>query len=435
MNPYFEKLKNNLLIKVSSFNAIGVIVMSASSLVSAKVIAVFLGAEGMALLGNFRNMLTAVQSISTLGLYNGIVKYIAEYKNDVKELRNMISTSYYACFLVSICLSVWLYFDPEFWNQQIFGVHYDFRHIFKAIAIAIPFYTINMLCLAVINGFSKYKVYVLLNIIGSLLGVVITVIFIWKLGLEGAFFALIINPAISLLITISIIVYQKDLLKFFRFHKSSFKYVKLLGAYSIMALITALLVPFVKIKIRNYIITTNTIVDSGYWEAMQRISNQYLLFVTTLLTLYLLPNLSKTKDGKGFKKEIISFYKVILPIFGGGLLMIYMLKTVIVSIALSEDFLPMIPIFKWQLAGDFIKVMSLVISYQFLAKNMFWHYVITECISIIFLYVSSIYLIDRYGYIGASMAHLCNYIFYFILLLWVFRRSLFNGNSSNLFSK
>jgi len=425
VNYYLDKLRSNVLVKVSSFNSIGVLIMSIVNLISTKVIAVLLGAEGMALIGNLRNVLTSIQSLGTLGLYNGVVKYISEYRTNKEELIAMLSTAYYICFVVTMSLSGWLYFDTEFWNDLIFGKQYDFNYIFKALAIALPFYSANSLCLAIINGFSKYKVYILLNIIGSVLGLVITILLVWEFELDGAFLAIVINPAISLLITIVIIMNQKNFAKFLLANRISTKYIKRLSSYSIMALLSATMLPAILIKIRNLISVTESVAKAGYWEAMQRISGQYMIFISTLLTLYLLPKLAKIKTSREFRKEVLDFYKIILPVFILGFLLIYFLRNIIIKILFSDDFTAMEPLFLWQLFGDFFKIMSLVIAYQFLAKRMFWHYVITEIISFGFLYLASIYLVNQFGFVGASMAYFFNYVFYFMLLVLVFRKSFF----------
>ncbi len=430
MNSYFDKLKGNVLVKVSSFNAIGVFVKMITGIVSLKVVAVFLGPEGLALIGNLRNVLTSIQSIGTLGLHNGIVKYTAEFKNNKEELTAMLSTTYFLCFIVTIILSGWLFLDPGFWNDLIFGSVQDYDFIFKALAIALPFYSVNTLLLALLNGFSKYKLYILINIISSVLGFFVIVLLVYKYRLEGAFLAIVIAPALSLLITIAITLRQKNFVKLLPEYTISLKYIKHLSSYSVMALISATVLPAVLIRIRNYIGSTEGVREAGYWEAIQSISNQYMLFITTLLTIYLLPKLSEIKRSKDFKWEILNFYKTILPIFLLGFLIIYFLRKIIVKILFTDDFTAMEPLFIWQLSGDFFKIASLVIAYQFLAKRMFWYYIVTEIISFGFLYLASIYLINQFGFTGASMAYFFNYVFYFLLLVLVFRKSFFGPDRS-----
>lgn len=428
MNSYFHKLKNNVLIKVSSFNAIGVAVKMVTGMISLKIVAVILGPEGLALMGNLRNVLTSIQSAGTVGLYNGIVKYVADFKDDKEELKAVLSTSYLLCLFATILLSAWLYIDPVFWNNLVFGVKYSYEFVFKGVAIALPFYTVNMLCLAIINGNSKYKVYIGINIIASIIGLLITVFMVWKYRLEGAFWAIIINPAVALVITM--ILYRKELLNFVGINKMSGKYTMKLSSYAIMALISTTALPAILIKIRNHIIYNEGAAEAGYWEAIQNISAQYMLFITTLLTIYLLPKLTEIKRSKGFRIEVINFYKTIFPVFAVVFLVIYVLRNVIIKILFSQEFEVMEPLFLWQLLGDIFKIASLVIAYQFLAKRMFWYYIITEIISLTFLYIISMLFINKYGFVGASIAHCCNYIFYFLLLILVFRKSFFGPDRS-----
>lgn len=426
MDSYFNKFRKNILIKVSSLNAVGVLIKLFTGIISSKVIAIVLGSEGMALIGNLRNFITSIQSIATLGLSNGIIKYISEYKEDDKKLSSLFSSVFYCTVFATILSSLFLYVKSEFLNSLIFGEEFDFQYVFKTLALALPFFSANMLCLAIINGFSKYKTVITINIIGSILGLIVVLILILQYGLKGAFFAIIIVPAISFLITIGIMIKQNNELKLLKIKKPSSDHLGKLFTYSIMALITAILVPSIQIHIRNQIIDVSNIVDAGYWEGMLRMSNYYMLFFTSLFTLYLLPKLASIHTKQGYRNEILNFYKTILPIFGVALFVLYLVKYWIVLVFLSEEFLPMLPIFKWHFAGDFLKVASLVISYQFLAKKMFWHYVFTEITSIVFLYFSSIYLIEKHGFVGASMAHFYNYIFYYLLLIIVLRKTLFS---------
>ena len=149
------------------------------------------------------------------------------------------------------------------------------------------------------------------------------------------------------------------------------------------------------------------------------------MFVSSLLTLYILPRLSEIDNVKEFRKEVFGFYKTIIPVFGLGLLAIYFLRPFIIIIFSTSEFQPVEDLFLWQLLGDFIKVLSIVIAYQFLAKNMFWHYIITEAFSVTLMYFTSIYFIDIYGVKGATIAHFVTYLAYYIVILLIFSSPLF----------
>ena len=159
---------------------------------------------------------------------------------------------------------------------------------------------------------------------------------------------------------------------------------------------------------------------------MNRISSYYLMFISSLLTLYILPRFSEITTSKEFRREVFHFYKTIMPIFAIGLIIIYILRSFVVNLVFTREFHPVENLFSWQLSGDFVKVLSLVISYQFLAKKMIWHYLITEFFSIAILYFSSIYFIDHYGVKGAPIGHFFTYIVYYAVIILLFWKTLFS---------
>ena len=80
------------MLKVTSANTILVVVRMLFSLISQKVLAILIGAEGIALIGNLKNVVSFVEQFSVLGTSNGLVKYISEYKDDKTQLNKLFST-------------------------------------------------------------------------------------------------------------------------------------------------------------------------------------------------------------------------------------------------------------------------------------------------------------------------------------------------------
>ena len=71
--------------------------------------------------------------------------------------------------------------------------------------------------------------------------------------------------------------------------------VKDLAEYSLMALFSSIIGSYVYLSIRNNVIENLSFEKAGYWEAITRISGYYFLFLTTILTVFFLPKLSKSK--------------------------------------------------------------------------------------------------------------------------------------------
>lgn len=401
------------------------IVKIISGFLTSKAIALYVGAEGLALIGNLRNFLSSVQAVSILGLYNGVVKYVAEFKENTVELSKTISTVFYLGFISTIIVSFFCYFNADAINDYVFSYYNDYAYVIRIMAIALPFYALNMFVFGILNGFSKYKILIVINIIGQIFGLSITILLIYKERIDGALISVVISESLLFFITLVGIANRRSLAHLIQVKHISFDYVKKLSSYSIMAIFSAFLLPIVAIAIRNYITDTIGLKEAGFWEAMNRISHYYLMFVSSLLTLYILPRFSEIDNKKEFRAEVFNFYKSIIPIFAAGLLVIYLLRNIIVLVVFSEEFEPVADLFLWQLLGDFVKVLSIVIAYQFLAKKMFWHYIITEAFSVAMLYFMSIYFIDIYGVKGANIAHFASYVLYYGLILLIFSSSLF----------
>ena len=415
----------NALLRLTSYNAMAVFVRIVTGLITSKLIAFYLGPQGMALLGELRNFLSSVQSVCTLGFLDGVVKYVSEFRTNKKELKKILSTAYYVGFIGAILTGFTLYIGASYWNTLIFKNDYDFTYVFEIMAFSVPLYALNMFCIAILNGFAKYKIIIQLNIATNLIGVFITAALIIFFNIDGAFLAAILVPAIALVLTIILIINRKNFIKYIKTEKISKAYIIKYSSYMAMTVFSSMVSPWVYIAIRRRIIDIDGIENAGLWDAMLRLSDYYLMFVTTILTLYILPKLSRLQTDIAFRREIFNYYKTILPLFAGGLIVIYFLRGFIINLLFTPDFLAMKSIFIWHLLGDLIRVASIVLGYQFIAKNMLKHFIITQIISLSVIYFSSIYFIDQYGFVGASMGHAFSFAFHLLMMLFIFRKQLF----------
>ena len=413
-------IAGNLLLKITSYNAVSVILQILGGLVTSKLIAIYLGERGMALLGYLRNFLTSAQTAGNLGLSNGIVTYVASHKESKTVLSKLLSTATILSFGATILVSILLYAGANFWNDLVFGNGTQYVFVFKLLAVALPFITTNGILIAIINGQSAYKKVVKINIVANLIGLAITITLITTVGIKGALAALISIPALVLLVTLIALGKEGDVLAHIRFSNFHSASIYSLGSYTVMALFSMIVLPIVYIAIRKEIGE-----GAGYWDAMTRLSDYYVKFVATLMTLYILPQLAKAQTDSAFRKEIFGFYKTILPLFSVGLLVIYLLRDFIVQLVFTTAFMPMTELFKWQLLGDLFKVSSIVIGYQIIAKNNLKLFLITEVISLMIIYFSGIYFVQNFGYEGASMAHCLSYFIHLLVLLFIFRKPLF----------
>lgn len=420
-----KEILQSPLFKITSLNGISVVLKIFIGLISSKIIAVFLGAGGMALVGNMRNFFTSVETISTLGFQNGIVKYAAENKEDEAGLKKVISTVFISLIIASIIFGAILFLFADYWNAQVFEDGNQYVFVFRMLAITLPWYVINVLLIGIINGFGEFKKVIYINIFGNILGLLVSVALILKFNISGALASVVITPALLFFISVYYISKEIDLAKNISFKFFDFSILKNLSSFSLMALVYGFIGPLVYLAIRNYVIETIGLEQAGYWSAMDRISSNYLLFISTLLTVYFLPKLVLAKTNQDTKKVFWSFYRNIMPLFIVGLIIIYFLRFFIIKVLFTDDFAPVSDLFFWQLTGDVLKASSIILGYQFFAKKMTVAFIITELFSLACLYLSSIFFVNLYEVEGIVIAHAFTYAVYLVVLSVYFRKSLF----------
>jgi PST family polysaccharide transporter len=248
------------------------------------------------------------------------------------------------------------------------------------------------------------------------------ILLVIKFGLIGALVGIILSQTLIFFVLFGAIVRsdwfnRKNFLNYF-----DLKTVLKLSNFTVMTFTSAIFVTYIQLRVRNYIITNISVANAGYWEAITRMSNIYLMIITTTLGLYYLPRLSEIKNNSELKTEIIKGYKFLLPMTVLTCLGIFIFKELIVRVLYAKAFLPMLPLFKFQLMGDILKVSSWLLAYNMLAKAMTFIYIITEIVFGLFLYFSTIFFLQRYGIVGTTYAYALTYFFYMICMGFIFIR-------------
>lgn len=375
----------------------------------------------MAIIGNFRNFLTPLETYSTLGIQNGVVKYVGESHKNNQQLSKVLSTVFITMLAGILVLSLALYFTSGYVNILIFGNNTNYNHIFKITALSLPWFGGNVILLAIVNGLGFYREVIKINIVANIAGVALTALLVYKLNITGAMLALLFSPAFIFIMSLHYIYRHFTGLPFFSLGNFDVTILKGLLNYSLMTLVTALLGPVVYISIRNTIIQHFSADEAGYWDTMQRISLFYLMFVTTLISVYFFPKLTQAKDKAQTKKVFTDYYKLIIPLYLAGSIVLFLCKGFVIEIMASGEFLPVTRLFGWQLLGDLFKVGALILGYEFFAKKMTKAFIITEVISYVILYFTGTYLTQLYGSEGAVMAHAVTHFIYLTILTIYFK--------------
>ncbi len=411
------------LIKTTLFSGIITIIRVSSGFLANKVIAIYTGTGGIALLGAFSNLISIVQTFANGAINTGVVKYTAEYEGDNDKLKSLFSTSFKISLYCSGLIGLILLFFGAFISNWIFASSL-YANPVKTFGITIILYSLNSLLISILNGKKEIKTYTIVNTLASVLGLFFTLVLVYFYKIEGALYALVLSQSIVLFVSLLFITKMEWFsLDYFK-QKIDIEILKKLSHYSVMAIVTALTVPVSQIVLRNMLISTNGIQSAGLWQGMIRISDGYLMILTTALATYYLPKLSTLHTDKELKMEILYGYKIILPIVFLSSLLIYTLRYYIIKLLFTQAFSQMSDLFLYQLVGDFFKMASWVLAYLMLAKSMTKIYILTEIGSALSYVIIGYVSVDYFGIRGISIAFAINYFLYLILMIYIFRNIL-----------
>lgn len=411
------------IVRSGFYSSIATAARLLTGLVVIKLVAAFAGPEGVGKLGQFMSLMSLLAVLAGGGIGTGIVKYVAEYREDVPQLSRLLAAALWYV-LIAACLMgglAWLFSKPI--TLWLLG---DLRYqsLIQILAIAQLGVALANYVLAVINGFMDVRRLAYVQVVGSLLGVAMVGGLSYLFGLYGALLALVVNQV--LLLAVGLPAWRRS--HYFRSGMLRIGFdremASRLAAFSVMTLTSALIPPLVNIAVRNHLAAQFSWGQVGYWQAVSRVSDAYLLFITTAINIYYLPKLSGIKDAELLKTELRSAYRHIMPVVIVLAALVYLLRYVVTYVLFSHDFAPAEPLYAPQLVGDVIKIASFVLSYIMLAKAMTRIFVVSECVFAA-SYLALVYLFTaHFGLVGAMYAFTVNYALYLVFNVVVARRYL-----------
>lgn len=417
------------LIRTSLLNGIAVTVRMMSALVLNKILAVYVGPAGYAIIGQFQNVVSIVVNLAGGVVAQGVTKGTAEhFENEAKQhaiWQTAIRLSLFASLVAGLALLF-----VEDWMSAWLLHRADMSSVFVWLALTLPAIAANNLLQAIVNGKKEVGIYVVANIIGSLLVIVLTGLLTYFFGLYGALIAFTINPAIVLFSTI-VMVARRDWFKVqFLWGKIESTALRELSGFGLMGLTSALAMPVCFMLIRDDLIAQLGITAAGYWQASWKISEIYLMLVTTTLSIYYLPRLAEIRCASELKDEIIKVYRFLMPVVVMSATAIFLLRDFIIQTLFTSDFMAMRELFPWQLTGDVIKIGSWVLAYIMLGRAMVKIFVVTEIFFSSFFVLLSWWFVSEYGLIGVAIAYIVNYTAYWATMWMLVKNELLRMRKS-----
>lgn len=404
------------LLSTSLWSGLATALRLASGLVVAKMVAIAGGPAALAVFGQFQNFLILMAGISGALFQSGIVKYVAEHRDNKDELAGMLATAIKLSALVAFTGSVILLIFHRALAALV--LHQSgWSSLFLVTGIVLPLLVTNGIALGLLNGMGHIRHFLFLNALTSFVNMLAVVALgLWN-GVEGALYGLLVGPILSGLVSVGYAVRLHSQVFTAARHKDIDRtWIKHLGQFAIMALTSLLTSALLPMGIRDELAGQIGWQEAGYWQAVWQVSGAYLGVITAGFSVYYLPKLSRLSEYQEIRLEILAFYKTAMPIVLVMGAMVYLLRERLLLLLYSEKFLLAAPLFAWQITGDMLKISSWVLSYMLLAKKMTAWYIGSELMFVGAMYVANLVLIPKIGILSPGMIYAAMYAVYAVFI-------------------
>lgn len=414
------------LIKTSFLSLIATIFKISYGLVINKLLAVYVGPSGVALVGQFQSIQSGLLGVATAGFGQGLTKYLSEFRGNARKSAPVFATALKLVSLLLLPVSLGLFFLAQEVSVWVLNSP-EYAFWLKGLALSLIPAAIGALLVASLNGLGEIRQLTWVGVFSSCLGIVVTLLLVPSWGVGGVVFSLVVSP---FLVTALAAWYLKGSKLF------SWEWVKepvnkidsqKLGKFTLMALVSAVVTPVSHILIRNYLSESISLDAAGLWTGMWRISEAYLLVVTMTLSVYYLPKLSGLKSGVSIQKEILHGQMIILPFVTILAAVMFFMRDWVIWLLFNDNFSGMRDLFLFQMIGDVVKIASWLYAYLMLAKAQAAVFILSELLFSILFVLLSIAFVDGFGLVGISYAFAVNYLFYLVFMIIWFYRSCAKG--------
>jgi O-antigen/teichoic acid export membrane protein len=364
------------IFKTGSGSAINIIL----GVTFSKVMAVVLGSSGVGLYSLINQTLSTATTAGTIGGQTALVQGLASKKGTENDKYLVTVFWIFICGAIIVALS-FLLFSP-FIAKTVFSSNDEkIISLVRWMSLPVILTTIYAYLISLLNGFraigrlaigqliissiNVILVYPVSKLVNS--GYITTFIFMISVSTIGAIiFCLIVahrekwlNPLIQSLIP----KFDKESAKhFFRIARTT--------------LITSLIGTGTLLTVRSMIIHYGGFSSAGIFSVAWGLSMLYVTLVLSSFGTYYLPTLSGINDVPSRNTLIEDLFRISLILIVPLITTIVVLKSLMITILYTPEFLSSIKIIRWMLMGDYFKVGVWILGMPMIAygdmKVFFW---------------------------------------------------------------
>lgn len=413
------------LLKSSFWSGLTIVVKSVGSFTINKIFAYYYGPSGFLIFAHFQSFIAILLGIPTDGINIGVIKYLSNKDSSDYEKKNLFYSGLLLnllFFLLSIAF-ILIFFN---YFYSYFGKGLSPLLWIALLSWALFIQILNFFFLSMLLIDQKLKWYFLFNSLSSIISVLGVYFASQSYSFTTALIISALAPGFVFLLGFPIIkkvTITKELSSFVLPKKF---FLKSLSSYVIMALSILVFGKVVDFVLRQYLIVNFSLELTGLWQAVAKLSEYYTSIVVSLIGMIYFPKVAQILNHfKGLKEYLQQILKVYVPIVLLGLFSVYLLRDFFLLFFFNEAFLPASGLFKYQLIGDFFKLTSYVFAYLISAQARTMLFISSQAASALVFIILVYFSTKLWGIEGVPIAHSIRYFFYWLFLLFIYRRYLF----------
>lgn len=393
-----------------------------SGIIMNKLIAIYLGPPGLAIIGQFQNFVGIVSRIASGSIQTGIVKYTAEHKEDKEYLSTLLRNSLLIVLSLSVASALFLIVFADILVLNVM-LSSKYAYIVYFLAFSIVFNSLNIYVLAILKGLGEVKLFTIVNIVISVVTLLMVSMLTILYGLDGALLAIVATQSLVFLITY-ILIYKKFGNYFFElkgvFINIDSTILKKMFNFALTTFSVGVVSSAMMIIVRNNIVTSHGVFDAGIWEAGWRMMLYFNMILMAPFSVYYFPKFSASKKYVEIKELLLESVKFIMPLIILAIIVFSFIKNEIIVLLFSDEFISLVPIVMFMLVAESIRIFGLVIGNAFMAKAMNKNVVLTELLFALMFVLLSYIFMNTYGLVGISFSYIISSIIFFTFYILQF---------------
>lgn len=385
------------------------------SIVRTKIIAVLLGPEGMGIAGLFNSTTALVGALTNFGLGTSAVRNVAEanvtgniirISKVVTIFRRLVWITGILGSVVTIILSSWL-------SEITFGSK-DYTLAFIWLSCTLLFTQLTMGQNVLLQGMRKLNYLAKANLIGSFLGLLVSVPIYYFWRIDGIVPALIITSILSFIIA----SFFSKKIKIENIEVTNVEAIsesKKMLNMGIMLSLSSLITLGASFILRIFISNTGGVGHVGLYTAGFAIVSTYVGLVFTAMGTDYYPRLSGVAHSNKKSAILINQQAEIGILILAPILTVFLIFiNWIVIILYSTKFIQVNGMIQWAALGMYFKVISWCIGYLLLAKAATKVYFWTELTANSYTLILNILGYKLLGLEGLGISYLLGYLLYLV---------------------